>query len=335
MTMISIGDLAQNLVLRHRGSALQTSIATLTQELASGTVKDVSARLGGDHSYLADVERRLTKLDGFDTATSEARLFAETAQAALEQLQDTTAKFGTDLLSSVPTTIMTILDQSAERAGRELEAAISLLNGGVAGQNLFGGTATDRAPLADAGALLDGLRIAVSGAATAEDIRIAADTWFADPAGFESQIYQGSATSRAAVNVGAGQQVDLSLRADNAMFRETLKALGLAALSNDVSLGLDATAQNELLRDSGETMLSVQSDLSGVRSGLGDSQARIDETAVRNAAERSALTLARNTLLEADPYETAVRLTDAQFRLESLYTATVRTAQLSLVRFLS
>lgn len=335
MTMISIGDLAQNLVLQHRGSALKTSVATLTQELASGTVKDVAARLGGDHSYLTDIESRLTKLDAFDTATSETRLFAEAAQVALSQLQDTTVKLGSDLLSSVPTTITTVLDQSAERAGRDLEAAISLLNGAVAGQSLFAGTATDRSPLADAGSLLDGLRIAVSGAATAEDIRIAADAWFSGPAGFESQVYQGAATSLAAVSVGAGQLVDLPLRADDVIFRNTLKGLALAALSSDAALGLDATTRNELLRDSGETMLSLQSHLSGARSGLGDSQARIEEIAVRNAAERSALTLARNTLLEADPYETAVRLADAQFRLESLYAATVRTAQLSLVRFLS
>ena len=62
--------------------------------------------------------------------------------------------------------------------------------------------------------------------------------------------------------------------------------------------------------------------------------ARLDRIATRNAAEVTSLTMAKNTLLEADPFEAATKLEEAQFQLQSLYTVTVRSSELSLVNFL-
>lgn len=335
MPMTSIGDLAQSLVLKHRGAALKTDIAMRTQELATGRVADVTGRLNGDYAYLADIDNRLARLDSFAHVTAETRLFADTAQTALAQLQDSAAALGSDLLTTVPTTIATLLDQAAGRARRDLDSMITQLNASVAGQSLFAGTATDRAPLAAADTLLTALRPAIAGAATVADIRQAAEAWFADPVGFASQVYQGADTALAPVPLEPGQQVELPLRADDPVLRATLMELALVALSDDPALGYDLTTRNALLRASGEALLSGQSGLSGLHAGLGEAQARIDAATARIQAEHSALTLARATLLKADPYETAVRLEDAQFRLESLYAATARNAQLSLVRFLS
>ena len=54
----------------------------------------------------------------------------------------------------------------------------------------------------------------------------------------------------------------------------------------------------------------------------------------RNEAEETSLEFARNSLLAADPFETATELENVQFYLQSLYTVTARNSQLNLVNFL-
>ena len=67
---------------------------------------------------------------------------------------------------------------------------------------------------------------------------------------------------------------------------------------------------------------------------VGVAEARIEQAATRNNAARTSLEYSRNKLIAADPYETAAQLQTVQFQLESLYSVTVRNANLSLVNFL-
>ena len=55
---------------------------------------------------------------------------------------------------------------------------------------------------------------------------------------------------------------------------------------------------------------------------------------IRAAAEATALGLAREALIGADPYEAAAALEAAETQLETLYTLTARISRLSLVNFL-
>ena len=80
--------------------------------------------------------------------------------------------------------------------------------------------------------------------------------------------------------------------------------------------------------------MTSQDRLSALRADVGFAEARIEEAQTRNSAARVGLETARNQLLVADPYETAIRLEEAQFQLESLYSVTARTARLSLLNFL-
>jgi flagellar hook-associated protein 3 FlgL len=61
---------------------------------------------------------------------------------------------------------------------------------------------------------------------------------------------------------------------------------------------------------------------------------RIADATSRNAAEKTALGIARLALVEADPYETAVRLQDLQTRLDAFYILTSRLSSLSLTEYL-
>ncbi|MFV0514652.1 MAG: flagellin [Jhaorihella sp.] len=334
MTMTSIGDLAQGLMLRARGGELKTALAKLTGELSSRQTSDIAGRLGGDLSHLADIDRTLRQLDGFGVATRETALMAGAAQSGLGRLHDLAAGLATDLIGIGPSSLAASREHASVQARSGLESALGALNLRAGGRSLFAGAAPDRTPLGSSGTLLAGLKAAVSGLVTTEDIRAAARAWFDDPAGFRATMYAGSDLPLSPVRIGSAEVVSLNLRADDPVFRDMLRETALAALASDPDLGLDAAVQAGLLRGAGEGLIGTQDRLTALRADLGFAEARIEETAARNAAARTGLDYARGELLEADPYETAARLQEVQHRLESLYAVTARTARLSLLSYM-
>jgi flagellar hook-associated protein 3 FlgL len=334
MTLTSIGDLSQLLFRSTRSSAIRQNIENLTYELSSGQVRDVNAKLKGDFAYLADIESNLTVIEGHSVAAVEAGLFFEAAQQRLGRLQDVSQDLSNVLISSIPSALAPVQEQIIDQAGDNLVSMIEALNGSVAGLSLFAGTDTDQVPLASADDLLADLMVVIGGATTVAGIRLAAQTWFDDPFGFELSMYGGSTTGVKSVEVSEGESVTMSLRANDAVFRDVLMNTALAALAGEPFLGFDQTLKNEILLASGEGLAQTQDDLSAVRGDVGFSQSRIENAQARLASTRVSLNTARTALLEADPFETAIRLEDAQFRLESLYQVTARTTRLSLVNFL-
>ncbi len=334
MSMTSIGDIASGLMLRARSAALKQTVSRLTEELASGKVSDVNARLGGDYAYLSDIESGLKRLDGYSVASGEAGVLAATMQTALGRTSDIAGALAETLLGVATSAPGPTSDLTTLPAESGLADIMSALNQSVAGRSAFSGTATDQPALASADLLLSGLKAALAGQNGVSDIRAAADLWFSDPAGFQAIVYTGADQDLEPLRISESEVVDLSIRADNAEFRDVLKEVALAALARDPALGLDAQAQSDLLLDTGQRLLDAKNQIIGVQANLGFAEARIEASVARASATRSSLEIARGELLAADPYDTATRLSEVQFQLESLYSVTVRSAGLSLVNFL-
>lgn len=334
MNMTSIGDLAQSLMLRHRSVELKQTISNLSQELSSGQVSDVSSRLGDDFSYLSDIDRNLARLGGYSIAANEAAFFTNASQLSLERLQDLSSSLSNALLANTPSGLHPVSQNIGMQAMSDLESAISALNGSAGGRSLFAGTATDRQPLASADVMMSELKTLVAGLGSAAAVETAVKDWFSDPAGFKAVMYAGSDDTLAPIQIGSGQEVALSLKADDQAFRDMMSNMAIAALASDPTVGFDKATQTELFRTAGTGLLGSQDQLTGVRADLGFAQARIEEAGIRNATARTGLEFARNTLLQADPFETATKLEEAQFQLETLYTVTVRSSQLSLLNFM-
>ncbi|MEX0348399.1 MAG: flagellin [Paracoccaceae bacterium] len=334
MPLTSIGDLASALTLRSRSAAIKTRISTLTDELSSGRTKDLSTRLAGDYSQLTDMDRRLRHLQAFRTVTAETASRASGMQTSLSNLRDRVSDLSTKLTAfSYPGQDITRQHMS-NQAADDLKLQISTLNTRSGGRSLFAGQAVDTTPLADDQTLLSALRAAVSGQPTPTDIIQAATDWFNDPAGFEAVIYQGSEQSLDPISISESQDASLSLRADHPTFRAVLRDTALAALATDPALGFSETIQADLLKRTGAGLLRSQDELTLLQADLGHTESRIEAAKTQNAAAATATEFARNSLLAADPYDTATHLEAAQFQLESLYAATVRSSQLSLVNYL-
>lgn len=334
MNATSIGDLAQSFLLRHRNTALKQDMARLTQELATGQVADTRQALAGNYSYLTELERNLDVLAGYKTSLTEAGIFAANTQTALARFQDVGADLANSLVVSGGSTVGAQANDIAAEARTAVSVLVGTLNTRSAGRALFGGTATDRSPLASANVLLSDLKNAVSGATTPDEMFAAATAWFDDPAGFDAVIYQGAAKTLSPVRLSDSESAALDTTATEPRLKEMLKFASLAALADDPSLGFDALQKSDVFLTAGTSLLGARDNLTALRSKIGFVEAQIDRATVRNTTELTSTGFERDALLSVDPYEAATRLEEVQFQLQSLYSVTARMSQLSLVNFL-
>lgn len=334
MNGLSLGDLATSFMLQNRGSALKNEMSRLTQELTSGQVSDVKSVLDGNYSYLTGIETSMSRLQGYKTATAEAAQFAGSMQSVLEKIQESTSNLGTSFILVSSGGLDNVVLQSGNEAFATLQSTMSALNTDIAGRSLFSGAASDQPALGNVDDLMTELRSIVIGISGSVAKISAIQNWFDDPAGFDALTYSGSNTGISPFQLTDSETLSLDIKATNTGLKDTLMNLAIATIAADEALTFNHTERSALLLAAGEGMMQNQDDLTSLRAQIGFAEARIDNMAIRNASESVSLEYAKGTLLAADPYETATRLEEVQFQLQSLYAVTVKASQLSLVNFL-
>lgn len=337
MTSLNTGDMAQALLLHRQTGMLKTDLNRLTQEMASGRKADLAAAVSGDFRVLAGIEHSLTLLGSYATATGEAETLAATQQTALDTLQTIGADLAPTLANAGTTGGATHVATAAHDARQKFMSAVAALNVRVGDRHVFAGDATDRRTILGAEDILNGLTTAIAGQTTASAVVGAIDAWFDAPSGgggYLDQAYGGSATALAPLRIGEGEEAALTLTAADPTLREVLKGLALGAMVAEGALSGDLTGQAALMKTAGERLIGSGTALATLQAGLGSTEGQIAATATRNGAEKSALAIARNTLVAADPYETASALEAARTQLETLYALTARLSRLNLADFL-
>jgi flagellar hook-associated protein 3 FlgL len=320
--------------MQSRTTEIKADIQRLTEELSTGQVSDVRAATSGNTAYVSDLERSLTKLDGYDLAVSEAAQFTEGVQTVLTRIDNLTSSFRDTLITSNSSALGTASSTITRAANDALEGVIGAINTSYGGRSLFSGIASDTQPIGSSADILAALKTSVTGAGTVDDIMSAAESWFSDPAGFAAVGYQGSNASLAPMVLSDSDNVVFDMRGDDPVFLETLKNAALAAIASDSGLGLTAAQQSELFKKTTDNVINAQDAIIDAQTQVGFTESRIETISVRHNAERTSLQIARNDILSSDPYVAATELEQAQFQLQSLYTITSRMSQLSLVNYL-
>lgn len=334
MIMTSYGDMAQYRFLRTRSVDLNEQLDALTEEMSTGIASNMVERLGGELGFATALERNISKMESYTIASQETALFAATAQSYIERINDNAGNLGTDILalssSSNSNTAQTLASQSMSY----LREAISNLNGQLSGRSLFAGVDTTAVPLESADLMMSSLVTAVGALTDANDIATAVRTWFADPAGFDAVMYQGSTANMSPVRIGPEEQVNISLRADDDRFKQAMLSFAMGALASTDYLSLDTVQASALVELAGTELVNAQADLIDMQADLGFIEQRIEETQARNNATVTSFSITLNELIQADPAETASRVEEVQYQLEALYTITVRSQQLNLLNYL-
>ena len=334
MSAVSMGDLAQSVLLRRQNVEIKAEISRLTSELSSGRVQDVTRHLGADLSYLTDVERSLQLNAAVTNSTKEAASYTAMMQSSLNHMQEALGGLSSEILGLNASGLNQTAQHVSSTARAAMDTILSTLNTSVAGRALFAGSTTDAAAMQGAETILSDLRGAVAGQTTLAGVEAVLDNWFDVGGGYDSVAYSGGSENLSPFQLGDGERIELNIKADDAVFRETLKAVSLAVLSQDNTLGFGADLKTQMLTRSGELSFAAGNEITGTRANLGYAEARIEDATVRLAVQKTSFEMARNALISADPYDTVVKLEQTQFRLESLYTATARLSELSLVGFL-
>lgn len=336
MAFNSIGDLVQSLALQRQSNVLKQRIERLTGELSTGMTTDVTKHLSGDFADLSDVESKLIILDSRRRIAEQGRVDSDVMQKALEQFQTRAQNLENIALGLGTSGTALSTGTFAEEARSTLGAMLSALNTGIGGRALFAGDDVVSSALSSFEDFMTSVRASVTGAASASDLTAALDAFFDAPGGgFETFVYQGGSSARAAYPLGEGESVTLDLRADNPAFRAMLKQATTAAFLDDPSVTLSMSDKADLTARVGAQLLIGQTALTDIRASLGFAESRIDRAATRISAEMSGLSMIRNNLLSIDPFEAATELETVQLRLETLYTLTSRMSRLNLVNFLS
>lgn len=336
MTVQSIGDQARAFAMQSASSRIKTTLATLTAELSSGEVSDLGARLGGNTRTLTGIEARLAMLAQFETNAAEAAAHTKGMQDALTAVHSTAEKLGQGLyIDPAPTTNGLMVARSAE-AALTLQSVIGQLNGSVGQRFLFSGTNTETPPLASAEAILSDLTTAVAALTTANDVAQAVSDWFDAPpgaGGFVDVAYRGSADPQLAP-IAEDTTIALTTTALAPSIRDTLKGLATAALIDRGVLSADPQEGRELLRASGKAVMDNSPALIAEMSRVGYAQQVIASAQTEGKAATATLQVARISLREADPFATSTAISDAETKLQTLYSVIGRLSQLKLADYI-
>lgn len=335
MNISSLGDMAQSFLTRRQNASIKQDINRLTTELASNRIGDMAEALSGDFGQLASIERSLKSQQAYSVAASEAALFMQSQQAALDAVSVGLDSATSAMISAANSEYSSVLSAAAIDAESQFRMVVSTLNVPAAGRSTFSGDATDQPALNDAQLILDELVTVVTSETTAAGIEAALDDWFVQPGGgYETFAYLGSTTEMSPFLVGEGRQAGPGITALDPGVRETLKSLAMGALMKSGLVTSDNTLRKDVISLAAGLSLSAKASLTDTQAGVGVVQQQIELQSVRLSAEKSSFEIARSEMITADPFETATRLENAQFQLEALYAATARTSRLSLLDFL-
>ncbi|MEL6582707.1 MAG: hypothetical protein AAFQ36_02645 [Pseudomonadota bacterium] len=325
-------DLSRSAALSRQGSALSRQVQTLATELTSGLSSQPSRVNGGEAAKLHITDTYLTRLqaDRAVLATADERFGA--ARRTLETIQSEISPISAGLLAATEAGDAARANILAQDASSALELTWSGLSTSYGGRALFGGTEPNLPILPALETMLTSAKAAIAGG-PADSAFDTLQTFFAEGGAFEL-LHWGGGAAIEGLTLASGHTVGQLPTALDPAFREMLTALVGAHLSQDAAVATTPEAALALQAQSAEALITADTNLVTLTAAVGGEQGRLGAIDTLLAAEESTVEMTRAALFSADPYETAAALTEAEARLEALYTITSRLSRLSLSRYL-
>lgn len=328
-------DLARLQALQKHAFATRNRLDVAAQEMTSGLKASRFAATGGNLTRLFAVERSLDRNAVFTENISLTELRLEVMQQSLGQMLKPVEELSIDLIDSVNKGDYAAARLHAATARREFAATVGILNGQVAGQSIFAGTATDRPALAAADAILADLDALAGGAPDAAAAIAAIDAYFAPPGGdFHAAGYIGATDDLTPVEVGDGQRIDYGMRADREELVAVLRAQAMAAVVAGGAFAGTQAEQMALMGEAGARMLAAKEGILDLRAAVGSQQEAVERAKAQRVSERDTLDRARTKIMATDPLEAASAYQALEVQLEAIYTVTSRLAGLRFANFL-
>ena len=326
-------DLAATLRLQRDAGQVRAALERSGRELSTGMKADLFAASGGDPRRLLAIEGSQARAAREAESITLAQGRLDLTQSVMGGLQDLADGLGPELAAAVARGDMGSARIHAAGAEDAFRNAVQNLNTTYAGRALFSGAAVDRPALDDPDAILADVAAVVAGAADAADAIAQVEAYFDVGGGFDAR-YLGAAEDAPRAGIDAGDDVDISRRADDPEVRELLRGFALAAVAVSPAYAGPADAQGELFEEAAATTMSSRESLVQSRALLGLSEQALEDASVRVSARRDALDLAWNAATSKDPFDAAAEFQAIEQQLERIFLITSRLSRLNLTDFL-
>ncbi|MEL6958425.1 MAG: flagellin [Pseudomonadota bacterium] len=315
-------------------TSLKTELNTLVDELGTGQKSDLTQHLGARSTELLALDRKLNLTDRLSSGNLQTLRMLESVQTSLSRIDDLRSNTSLEMLAISDTSSVAQIENASRAARSAFDGTIATLNTRFGDQSLFAGQFTDGASLASSDIIFAELNTTIAGLTNAADVSSAIDNWFASGGGFDTVAYSGDPNGFVSRTISTGEDLSLDVRADDQAFRDVLAAFAKAALATGPGTSLSTESAADLQQISSTDLLSSTTGLTALQARVGASEARVESITARLGSERTAMSIARNDLISADPFETASRLEKLQLQLETQFTLTARLSRLSLTEYL-
>ena len=278
----------------------------------------------------------MSLLGQFERNAAEAAAHAKGMQNALGAVHALTEATGRNLFLHPAAVTAAVTSSQGTQAASTLQAVIGQLNGSVGQRFLFSGIHSDTQPLSSATVLLDALAPQIAGLTSAADVAQAVSAWFDAPpgaGGFADVAYYGGPGNQP-IPVGEGVTVALTTTPLSPAVRDSLKGLATAALIDRGALAGNGAERRALLAGAGKALLDTGPRVIAEMSTIGHTEQIITSAQTEGSAATATLQSARNLLREADPFATSAAISDAETRLQMLYSVIGRLSRLKLADYI-
>lgn len=276
----------------------KAAVARAEAEIATGLKTDIFADSAGKSGLSLELRGKKDVLDAQIVANTVTAERQDSAAMLLSTVADQVVGLRDILLQPQAWRMTPAVVTEGARAA--LENVVAALNTSYGGTYLFSGRATDTAP------------------------------YGADGSG--GYVYQGDATGQFTAQIADGGVITVAPRGDAAALGDAVALLG--QLANADLSSLSATDIDQLFSDAMRGLTAAYDGIVALEGAHGNAQARLANT----LSTQKALTVSYNkTIIDlegVDPEEAAIRLKEAQTRLDSTYAITAQLANLSLLNHL-
>jgi flagellar hook-associated protein 3 FlgL len=334
MTGISVGDMAQQFTSMRNGGVIKTDLARLAESLSTGKVADITKELGGETKRFSGIKYSLTQLDAYQKTSQETAQTLANIQTVLSKVDEVRGTSSQRLLLVNDSSTIAQIDEAAQSSRSAFETVVRTLNTQIADRSLLGGASVGQPPLAAAADMMGALNATLVGITDPAIIISMVDDWFDDVGGgFETLGYLGDTGPLVQKQISDTQTIELSARANDPAIRDVLKGSALAALASELP-AMDRDSKMALLEEAGARLFDASSNLVAVQARVGFTEMLVSDAIAQNVSQETSLSILRNDLIAADPFDTASKLQAVQLQLETHFTVTARMSQLSLLRYI-
>lgn len=328
---------------------LQSKLAEVQKEMATGRLADVGATLGHKTGQTVSLRQEHARLLAIGDTNGLVSARLQASQSALEALAKDAQSFLDQLVGARNSASGPQIIQDV--AKKAVATFTDLLNTTFNGASLFAGINTDvrpvtaydaSAPSANAQAVASTF-LAAFGVAQSDpgvtDITPAAMQGFLDgayaglfdPAAW-SATWSAASDQNVKSRISTTELIATSVNANDAAFRKLARAYTmLADLGTDkLNASTYQTLVDAASRDIGEALQGITE----LRGGLGTAQERVKNANERMSIQIDIMTSHIGVLEGVDPYEASTRLSSLLTQVETAYAMTARIQKLTLLNYL-